>query len=166
LVSEDKFREDLFFRINVIPIQLPPLRERPEDLPLLAEHFMRQLRARSGKDISGLTPEAMEIVMRHPWPGNIRELRGVLEYAFVIAESGLIHPDHLPVQMNRPPSRKQPLEEPRVPTTMEEKSALIEALVACRGNQSKAARMLGVNRVTVWHRIKKYGIDIHELMGR
>jgi transcriptional regulator with PAS, ATPase and Fis domain len=166
LVSQGKFREDLFFRINVIPILLPPLRERLEDLPRLVEHFIHQLRARSGKDISGLTPEAMELLIRHHWPGNVRELRGVLEYAFVIAESGPITPENLPVQMTRP-AHGQHSRDP-VPTTAahEEKAALIDALLACRGNQSKAARMLGVNRVTVWHRIKKHGIDIEELMTR
>jgi two-component system, NtrC family, response regulator HydG len=163
LVAQGKFRQDLFFRINIIPIQLPPLRERLEDLPRLVEHFIHQLRARSGKDISGLTAEAMERVMRHHWPGNVRELKGVLEYAFVIAEGGLIHPEHLPMQMTRPVYRQQSLNEPRTPSTIEEKTTLIDALIACRGNQSKAARMLGVNRVTVWHRIKRYGIDIGEL---
>jgi two-component system, NtrC family, response regulator HydG len=163
LVSQGKFREDLFFRINVIPIQLPPLRERLGDLPRLAEHFIRQLRARSGKDISGLTPEAMELVMRHHWPGNVRELKGVLEYAFVIAEGGPIQPEHLPVQMARLAAKQHLFDRLPASAASEEKAALIDALIACRGNQSKAARVLGVNRVTIWHRIKKHGIDIREL---
>jgi PAS domain S-box-containing protein len=163
LVSEGKFREDFFFRINIIPIHLPPLRERSEDLPLLTEHFIHQLRARSGKDVSGLTPEAMELFMSHHWPGNVRELRGVLEYAFVIAEKGLIHLDHLPAQMTRPASGHKAPEQLAPLALPGEKAALIDALVKCRGNQSQAAGMLGVNRVTVWHRIKKYGIDVREL---
>ncbi|HAA02426.1 MAG TPA: sigma-54-dependent Fis family transcriptional regulator [Syntrophobacteraceae bacterium] len=165
LVSQGKFREDLFFRINVIPIQLPPLRERREDLPGLTEHFIRQLRTRSGKDISGLTPDAMELVMRHRWPGNVRELRSVLEYAFVIAEGGLIHPEHLPAQLARSSSGQQSPDGLIASAAHDEKTALVDALMACRGNQSKAARLLGVNRVTVWHRIKKYGIDIRELVA-
>jgi two-component system response regulator HydG len=166
LVSQGKFREDLFFRINIIPIHLPPLRDRLEDLPLLTEHFVRQLQARSGKNLTGLTAEAMELFMSHRWPGNIRELRGVLEYAFVIAESGLIHPEHLPAQMTHPAAReKAPHQTPASPPA-DEKMALIEALIQCRGNQSGAARMLGLNRVTVWHRIKKYGIDLQELLER
>jgi two-component system, NtrC family, response regulator HydG len=163
LVAEGKFREDFFFRINVIPIHLPPLRERPEDLPMLTEHFLRQLRARSGKDISGLAPEVMELFTKHPWPGNVRELRGVLEYAFVIAEKGLIHTEHLPVQLTRAPLAQAFPARSAIPSRSEEKTALIDALVQSRGNQSRAARLLGVNRVTVWHRIKKYGIDIQEL---
>lgn len=166
LVSEGKFREDFFFRINVIPIHLPPLRERLEDLPMLTEHFIRRLRARSGKDISGLTAEAMELFMSHHWPGNVRELMGVLEYAFVIAERGLIHPEHLPVQMTRQPSRRRAPDQLFGSNPPDEKRALIDALTACRGNQSQAARVLGVNRVTIWHRMKKYGIDSREMKER
>ena len=104
--------------------------------------------------------------MSHRWPGNIRELRGVLEYAFVIAERGLIHPEHLPAQMTHPAAReKAALHTPASPPA-DERTALIEALIQCRGNQSQAARMLGVNRVTVWHRIKKHGIDIQDLLER
>jgi len=166
LVAEGKFREDFFFRINVIPIHLPPLRERPEDLPVLVEHFLHQLRARSGKDLSGLSAEAMELFVNHSWPGNVRELRSVLEYAFVTAEKGLIRAEHLPAQMTRPRSgRKDP--DPSLPSfASDEKTALVDALTRCRGNQSHAARLLGVNRVTVWNRIKKYGIDIRELPAR
>ena len=166
LVSEGKFREDFFFRINIIPIHLPPLRERREDLPLLTEHFICQLRARSGKDISGLTSGAMELFMGHHWPGNVRELRGVLEYAFVIAEKGLIQREHLPLQMTRPDSGHKRPEQLPASAPPDEKTALIGALIKCRGNQSQAASMLGVNRVTVWHRIKKYGIDLRELKER
>jgi two-component system, NtrC family, response regulator HydG len=164
LVSEGKFREDFFFRINVIPIHLPPLRERLEELPMLTEHFIRKLRARSGKDISGLTAEAMDLFMNHRWPGNVRELRSVLEYAFVIAEDGLIHPEHLPIKMNSPDSGYQGTGPEAFQP--DEKNALINALIKCGGNQTQAAGMLGVNRVTVWHRIKKYGIDLRELKER
>jgi transcriptional regulator with PAS, ATPase and Fis domain len=164
LASEGKFREDFFFRINVIPIHLPPLRARLEDLPLLTEHFIRKLRERSGKDVSGLTAEAMDLFMNHHWPGNVRELRSVLEYAFVIAERGLIHPDHLPMKMTSPESGYQ-ANGPEA-SQPDEKNALINALMKCRGNQTQAAGMLGVNRVTVWHRMKKYGIDLRELKER
>ena len=163
LVSEGKFRDDFFFRINVIPIHLPPLRERPEDLPVLVEHFLRQLQARSGKDLSGLSAEAMELFVNHSWPGNVRELRSVLEYAFVTAEKGLIRAEHLPAQMTRSRSGRKDPDRPLTALPSDEKTALIDALTRCRGNQSHAARLLGVNRVTVWHRIKKYGIDLRDL---
>jgi transcriptional regulator with PAS, ATPase and Fis domain len=164
LVSAGTFREDLFFRINVIPIHLPPLRERLEDLPLLVDHFLTRLRQRSGKAITGLTREAMKILLDHPWPGNVRELKGALEYAFVVAETGLIAPDHLPPKLS---SREVP---PATPTEAggapdsDEKTALINALRQAGGNQSQAAALLKVSRVTVWHRMKKYGIDVHKLV--
>jgi two-component system response regulator HydG len=164
LVSEGKFREDLFFRINVIPIQLPPLRERLEDIPLLVDHFLKHLRRRSGKAISGLTRDAMKILLDHPWPGNVRELRGALEYAFVVAEDGHIAPEHLPPKLSsREVFLKTPPEAGSIPDS-DEKTALINALRQAAGNQSQAAALLGISRVTVWHRMKKYGIDVHKLV--
>jgi two-component system, NtrC family, response regulator HydG len=159
LISQGKFRDDLFFRINIIPIQLPPLRERTDDIPLLVDHFIRQVRQKSSKKISGPSAETMELLMKYQWPGNVRELRGVLEYAFVIAEKGPILVEHLPIKMTQSAYRwVDPKHDP------DEKTLLLEALVKCRGNQSRAARLMGVNRVTVWHRLKKYGIDIGELI--
>ncbi len=166
LISEGKFREDFLFRINTIPIHLPPLRERTDDIPLLADHFIRQLRRKSGKDISGPSPRTMDLFMNYRWPGNVRELRGVLEYAFVIAEKGQILLEHLPLKMTQSATGCAGKKDYQPGSSMEERSLLVEALVKCRGNQSQAARMLGINRVTVWHRLKKYGIDINEVVGR
>ncbi len=164
LVSEGRFREDLFFRINVIPINLPPLRERLEDLPLLVDHFLTRLRQHSGKAISGLTREAMQIFLDHPWPGNVRELKGALEYAFVVAESGFIAPLHLPPKLSSREVSPGTLPEAGGTPDSDEKTALINALRQAGGNQSRAAALLGVSRVTVWHRMKKYGIDVHKLV--
>src|SRR5208337_3393402 len=152
---QGKFREDFFYRINVVPIHLPPLRDRSDDIPLLVEHFIRQLQQRSGKNIFGTAPETMDFFMNYRWPGNIREMRGALEYAFVVAESGQIFLKHLPARMIHPAS----MHEASASAPLTEKEALIDALIKCGGNQTRAAGMLGVNRVTVWHRIKKYGID-------
>ncbi len=164
LVSTGRFREDLFFRINVIPIYLPPLRERLGDLPLLVDHFLERLRQRSGKAISGLTGEAMKIFLDYGWPGNVRELQGALEYAFVVAADGLIAPEHLPPKLGSPePSPENPREAWSV-READEKTALIEALRQTGGNQSKAAALLEVTRVTVWHRMKKHGIDVRKLI--
>lgn len=164
LVAEGAFREDLFFRINVIPIHLPPLRERLEDLPLLVDHFLTRLRQRSGKAISGLTREAMKILLDHPWPGNVRELKGVLEYAFVVAEAGLINPSHLPPKLSAPEAAPAAPAEAGGSPDSDEKTVLINALRQAGGNQSQAAALLKVSRVTVWHRMKKYGIDVHKLV--
>jgi two-component system, NtrC family, response regulator HydG len=163
LVSEGKMREDFFFPINIIPIHLPALREHLDDLPLLVEHFMQQLRAKSGKNIAGVSAEAMELLMNHQWPGNVRELRGVLEHAFVIAEKGPITPEHLPAPMKSPTGLWKARERHMASAAQDEKAALVEALLKCCGNQTQAARLLGVNRVTVWPRVKKHGIDIDDL---
>ena len=164
LIAQKKFREDLFFRINVIPIHLPPLRNRTEDIPLLVNAFIGRLQAKTGKNITGLTQEAMEQFMSYQWPGNVRELKSALEYAFIIAEKGLIHLSHLPAKIANNqgtgeinsflPDRRNPAE----------KKALIEALQLSNGNQSQAARILGINRVTVWNRMKKYNIDLRKVM--
>ena len=162
LIREKKFRKDLYFRINVIPIQLPPLRERLEDIPLLVNTFINRLHSRTGKRITGMTPQAMERFMSYRWPGNIRELKSALEYAFVIAESGLIALQHLPPQIGETGRHSGfHLDQEDSP----EKNALIRALRQCGGNQSQAARLLGVNRVTVWNRIRKYNIDLHRLLS-
>jgi two-component system response regulator HydG len=163
LVSEGKFREDFFFRINAIPIHLPSLRERIEDVPLLTEHFIHQLRSKTGKPILGLSADAMELLMCYSWPGNIRELRGVLDYAFVVAEEGLIHLDHLPAHIEKPAKTSKSILQNLESSPLDERSILVDALIKCGGNQLRAARLLGVNRVTVWHRIKKHGIDVREL---
>jgi transcriptional regulator with GAF, ATPase, and Fis domain len=181
LIARKKFREDLFFRINVFPIHLAPLRDRSEDIPLLVDGFIRKLRARTGKKITGLTPAAMERFMVYGWPGNIRELRSALEFAFVIADKGLIDLDQLPPKIVRPqapPAATGPFAHQTVePAPLaqrvafsanaadsEEKRLLIEALRQTNGNQTQAARILGINRVTVWNRMKKYGIDLKKVL--
>ncbi|MBI5602608.1 MAG: sigma 54-interacting transcriptional regulator [Deltaproteobacteria bacterium] len=182
LIAQKKFRDDLFFRINVFPIHLPPLRERSEDIPLLVNTFVRRLRLRTGKKINGLSSAAMDCFMNYRWPGNVRELKSALEYAFVIAEKGLIDRDQLPSNIVEP---KPPIPESIRPPLQAnsflevdefmisepnsdepgEKTALIKALQQCKGNQSQTARVLGINRVTVWNRMKKYGIDLKRVLS-
>ena len=180
LIGQKRFREDLFFRINAISISLPPLRERREDIPLLVSVFTQRLLEKSKKKITGLTQTAMERLMAYPWPGNVRELKSSLEYAFILAEQGLIGPSHLPPHIATssraplPAAAARPPEETATERVTyfrnsavfdsEEKNALIEALRHTNGNQSQAARILGVNRVTVWNRMKKYGIDLKKVM--
>jgi PAS domain S-box-containing protein len=171
LIARGLFREDLFFRINVIPIHLPPLRDRLADIPLLVNTFVRRLRAKAGKDITGLSREAMSRFLAYRWPGNVRELKGALEYAFVIAEQGLITPEHLPAKiMADGGSPGEPRSAPPAPPApsrdkdLSEKATLIEALRQSGGNQSQAARLLGVNRVTVYNRMKKYGLELKRVL--
>ncbi len=167
LVQEGLFRNDLFFRINVIPIRLPPLRERVEDIPLLADAFFRKTQIKSNKSIQGISNEAMSFLMNHDWPGNVRELRSAFEYAFVTCHEPLIQPCHLPPNISRMQSPRE--SNPPIPGILidaheNQKSALIEALRKARGNQSEAARLLGVSRVTVWNRIKKFGINLQRVV--
>jgi len=159
MIDSKRFREDLFFRINVIPIHLPPLRERIEDIPRLVNAFVERLRERTGKKITGLSPEAMDRFMSYFWPGNVRELKSALEYAFVIAEKGPIGLQQLPHPLVTEPSRS-----PSGTRESQERVALIQALRQSNGNQSEAARILGVNRVTVWNRMRKHGIDLKKVL--
>jgi two-component system response regulator HydG len=160
LVDKGVFREDLFFRINVFPIRCPALRERSEDIPAIVQSFIRQNTAKTGKKILGLTPEAMKKMVQYRWPGNVRELRNAVEYAFVLCPSGGIDVRHLPPKI----LGAEPQCPPPAATAKNRdealKDELIRVLRQTSGNQSEAARLLGVSRITVWKRIKKFGIDL------
>lgn len=160
LIEQKGFREDLYYRINAIPITLPPLRERLEDIPLLVQTFLGRLRSITKKNITGLGPEAMERFMAYHWPGNIRELKSALEYAFVVGEEGLIQPTQLPSKISERKRRADstPFFDSRGEAA--ERTALIDALRQAGGNKSQAARILGIHRGTVWNRMRKYGIDL------
>jgi two-component system response regulator HydG len=159
LVETGTFRKDFYFRINVIPIFLPSLRDKTEDIPLLAESFFRKIRLKSGKSLDGIREDTMDILMQHSWPGNVRELKGAMEYAFVTCHSKLIHPNHLPETIL---NQKGPVIAKRK-TTFNlhevERLELLDALDRCDGNQSQAAKILGISRVTVWNRMKRFNIQ-------
>lgn len=156
LVEHGAFREDLFYRINVIPITVPPLRERTEDIPILAEAFFRRIRLKSGKKIEGISNDAMGAMINYHWPGNVRELKSAFEYAFVACQETLIQPYHLPpaiFQAKIPRARKTPVSREET-----KRKQLVQALEKSGGNQSEAARILGVSRVTVWNQMKRFNI--------
>ncbi len=159
LISQGLFREDLFFRINVFPLECPSLSDRREDIPVLVQHFIEQNNEKTGKKILGLTVEAMEKLMGYPWPGNVRELRNIIEYAFVLCYGEWIGTEHLPGKI-----LIEPVMDCRGPVeTRIERDKLLRVLRQVSGNQSEAARILDVSRVTIWKRIKKYGIDLTTL---
>jgi len=163
-IENGVFREDFFYRINVIPIEIPPLRERKEDIPLLVNYFIKRLKSRTGKNINGLHPSVLNFFMQYAWPGNIRELKNALEYAFVLTEKGLIEMNHLPKFEDAPVI---PNSYERIVVNSDDppkKVELILALQQANGNQSQAAKLLGVNRGTIWNRMKKYGIDMERLI--
>ena len=164
LMARGLFREDLFYRLNVIPLQVPPLRERPGDVHLLVSHFIRQISARTGKCITGVDREAMEVLTRYNWPGNIRELINVMEYAFVVCSGDTITRGDLPELNQTPYPFHGSLQS--APIRRMSKERLVEALVAAKGKRGDAARILGVSRQTVWNLIKKYEIDVDRLSSQ
>lgn len=170
MIAAQQFRDDLYFRINIIPIHLPPLRQRVGDIPLLVNHFVNKYSGQTSKPITGLTRQALDLFLAYRWPGNVRELKGALEYAFVIAEEGLIEPSHLPPQIvgggspAESPGRINGLPGQTGSSAKMEKEALIKALEQTGGNKSEAARILGINRVTVYNRMRKYGIGLDRVV--
>jgi len=161
LMEEGRFREDLYYRIGVIPIHLPPLRERREDVPLLIEAFINRIHLKADKPISGMSREALDLLFSYDWPGNVRELINVIEYSFVLCHEGEIMPNHLPARV----TGKQPSMAPRRRAVKKqndeaERKRILEALAATGGNQSKAAEILGISRVTLWKRLKAFDIQV------
>ena len=161
-VRNGEFREDLFYRINVIPIHLPPLRERIEDIPILADSFLQRNRLKTQSIIDGVSNKAMQCLMAYKWPGNVRELKSAFEYAFVTCHGKIIRSEHLPAHVLLPGMTKSKLKIKKILPYQEDakKQQLLKALDQSGGNQSMAARVLGVSRVTVWNRMKKYNIDL------
>jgi two-component system response regulator PilR (NtrC family) len=164
-VAEGKFREDLFYRINVIPIHLPPLRERREDIPLLAEHFLGKYREQMGKDVAAISGEAMRYLERYDWPGNIRELENVIERAVALEPSRAILPDSLPDPMRRQAPR--PNGKTALPDTgfdleqhvqQMERDYIAQALHRAGGVQVKAAELLGMSFRSFRYYAKKYNL--------
>lgn len=161
LVQQGLFREDLFYRINVIPIHIPPLRERIEDIPILAEAFFRRIRLKTDKKINAISNEAMQMLMSYSWPGNVRELRSTFEYAFVTCQDSVIQPGHLPPHIQQLEGAGKAAVQTNVNRNETKKRRLIEALKEAGGNQSRAAELLGVSRVTVWNQIKRFKVELN-----
>jgi len=161
LIADGKFREDLYYRLNVISVTLPPLRERLEDIVELAVHFLRRAAARAGKRIERFDEDAMDLLMRYPWPGNIRELQNIVERAVVLAESERVTVQDLPVDlMGSAPLLVSESRSPADPgdDPIRERQTLLAALDKCGGNKARAARLLGMARSTYFSKLKKYGL--------
>ncbi|MBU0679907.1 MAG: sigma 54-interacting transcriptional regulator [Proteobacteria bacterium] len=165
LVKEDAFREDLFYRLNVVKIQLPPLRERMEDIPLLIEHFTSKFSAQQGKDIVGISDEARAILMHYNFPGNIRELENIIEYAFILCPGGFIQPEHLPEPFAPSLSNKQNLSSiiPMIGTSQSledlEKTAIATSLIKNNWKKMATCRDLGISKDTLRRKISKYNLS-------
>jgi PAS domain S-box-containing protein len=157
LIREGSFRQDLYYRLNVLRLGLPPLRDRRCDIPLLAEHFRRRLNAETGKTIDRFAPEVLEILMRHDYPGNIRELENIIQHAFVLCRGTAIHPSHLPQGLA---AGTGTADHAPVPLTLKslEKRAIQEALHDHGGNRTAAARQLGIDPSSLYRKMHRYDI--------
>jgi len=153
LVREGKFREDLFYRVHVVRLELPYLRDRREDIPLLIDHFVAQFNHRQGKDIGGVSDEVLARLMEHDFPGNVRELENIIEHAFVLCRSGLINMPHLPPQLR--PAAAGDLDAVHGMTLHAMEEVMIRrALRRQQGNKTKAAQELGIDASTLFRKVK------------
>jgi PAS domain S-box-containing protein len=158
MVREGTFREDLYYRVNVVNLEIPPLRQRLEDLPRLVNHFIEQFREKRQKPIERVAGDVMALLRRYPWPGNIRELENAIEHAFVLCRGEVIEVEHLPERVVAGVRE----EEKSTPTLGDSSTEAVirECLARNRGNRSEAARELGMHRSTLWRKMRQYGIDI------
>jgi DNA-binding NtrC family response regulator len=164
LIKEGLFREDLYYRLNVIPIYVPPLRERKDDIPFLVEHFLKKCSKKvKGKKVDEVSRQAMEILLAYDWPGNVRELENVIERAVILCKNERIEEEDLPeflqeIRMYKSASEKKkhlPLKEA---LKCSEKEIIENVLRECRGNRKKAAQLLGINRTTLYNKMREYGL--------
>lgn len=155
-VKSGRFREDLYYRLNVIPIRIPPLRERRNDIPMLARHFLRRFCTIQEKPIEDFSPDAMRLLLDYPWPGNVRELENTVEHAVVLARGSRIQTSDLPVQVLEPKTVDPGQSARSLQDT--EKEMLLEALAATQWNKAETARRLGIGRSTLYSKMKKYRI--------
>ncbi len=160
LMAEGRFREDLYYRLNVFPIYLPPLRERRTDILLLAEHFLEKYARENGKDIRRITTPAIDMLMRYHWPGNVRELENCIERAVLLCEEPAIHSYHLPPTLQTADESRSAVDLPFAEAVRHfETDLIVDALKATRGNIRKAAERLQTTPRIVGYKIRKYGID-------
>ncbi len=166
LVREGKFREDLYYRLKVFPILVPPLRERKEDIPLLTDFFINQQNRKTGKHIRSLSSTAMRLFLDHPWPGNVRELENAVEHAFVLCKGGEIDIFDLPVELRQAkyrtdaPHAGMGLPGPQPQRSVISKAGLLEMLDQCNWNKAEVARQYGVSRTSIWKYMKKWHISL------
>jgi transcriptional regulator with PAS, ATPase and Fis domain len=153
MVADGRFREDLYYRLNVFSITVPPLRERREDIPLLAEHFLRKFAHSMNKAVTGIQQDALNRLVAFDWPGNVRELQNAMERAVLVCAGKEIQPGDLPFHTARP-------EEPSANKTLAsmEKDHIKRVLEETHGNISQAARLLEIDRVTLYNKMKKYDL--------
>ncbi|HID69928.1 MAG TPA: response regulator [Desulfobacterales bacterium] len=165
-VKNGSFREDLYYRLKVVEVKLPPLRDRKGGIPILVHHFLSLFRKKLKRNIHGISDQAMEALARYSWPGNVRELRHVIERACVLCEGSTISMKHFPEEIRTPVTQQHSLTSPKIhhtnfatlPPYISEEEEIIDALKRARGNKSKAARMLNIDRSTLYRKMQRIGI--------
>jgi two-component system response regulator AtoC len=164
-VRKGTFREDLFYRLNVLSITLPPLKDRPEDIPLLCEHFIKRFNKQLDKDIQGISSAAMSRLLSYGWPGNVRELENAIERAVVLAEDSSLKPDHFPPELDRR-SNTDHMDEFINGNSLKkaqkvlEKKLITKVLSQTRGNRTQASRLLEISHPSLLSKIKAYDISL------
>jgi PAS domain S-box-containing protein len=166
LISEGSFRQDLYYRVNVVRLDLPPLRERKEDIPVLIEYFVNRFNLLRGKEILGVNHEVLALLMSHDYPGNIRELENIIEHAFVICQRGLIEPRHLPENLVSKLPQPSKLIEASSRLRGLEQRILMETLRRNQFNRLAAARELGIHKSTLFRKLKAWGVILPDTDGR
>jgi two-component system response regulator HydG len=167
MVADGQFREDLFYRLNVVNLHIPPLAERTDDIAALAQHFINHYAGRNRKAIKGFTPRAMDDLLKYPWPGNVRELENAVERAVILSPGEYITEKDLPLNISQNSGRPHPQTSAQADAAGAdqggslgemEQSAIAGALERAKGNKSEAARLLGITRRTLYNKLEKYGL--------
>ena len=159
MVAAGTFRSDLFYRLNVGAINLPSLRERPDDIEPLVRHFISVCNTKLGRSVAGVSPRVLDLLQRYPWPGNVRELANVIERALVVARGTVILPEHLPpLLLETRPEAAGRNGAPELSLEAAEREQILRALQASGGKRIEAARLLGLSRRTLYRKLDRYGI--------
>jgi PAS domain S-box-containing protein len=163
LIEGGGFRPDLYYRLNVVRIQLPPLRERREDIPLLVDAILSELNGQRDAPLEGVSPDAMRVLLEHRFPGNVRELRNILEHASVMCREGVVLPEHLPEELG---GSRAPSGATTDPVELLQRNLIARALERHHGSRKKAARELGMHVTTLWRQARRLGLELPESDGR
>lgn len=161
-VQEGRLRQDLYFRLKTFEVEIPPLRERREDLPKLIDTFLRQFARQLGRPVPTLEAEVLELLRAYPWPGNVRELQNAIEHALVLCDGPALLARHLPREIQSPDLARPTIAAPAAPASFAdaEREALLEALRRAKGNKAAAARQLGIHRATIYAKIRQFGLSV------
>ena len=166
LVEDGKFREDLYYRLNVVRIDVPPLRARPSDIPVLSEHFLARFSEENEADVQGFAEAAIQLMLDYPWPGNVRELMNVVEQAVVLASGPLVEASDLPIRPVHKPQDALPLMVPGVTLAEVERYVIMKTLDSVDGSRHRAADILGISRRTLQYRLQEWGIEPRKFTAR